>query len=257
MSSKRMVMLAGRGTSTAMIFHALNQEFGVEKVILEEGVPLRVFLARRLKNLGVLTVIGQMLFKIKVVPVLRLLSKRRLAEINQRYGLNPGSIPDEKVLSVHSANDKQTIAYLKELCPDIVVINGTRILSQRVLESVPAVFVNMHAGITPLYRGVHGAYWALVQNKPDVCGVTVHVVDPGIDTGGILAQAVVELTSQDNFVTYPFLQLAAGIPLLKKALHDLMEGPPVFRPNPQGESALWSHPTLWGYVWNWLRRGVK
>ena len=52
------------------------------------------------------------------------------------------------------------------------------------LEAVPAVFLNTLAGITPSYRGVHGAYWALVQRQPDACGVTVHLVDAGIDTGG-------------------------------------------------------------------------
>ena len=42
----------------------------------------------------------------------------------------------------------------------------------------------MHAGITPQYRGVHGGYWAVVNNDPEHCGVTIHFVDKGIDTGG-------------------------------------------------------------------------
>ena len=44
-----------------------------------------------------------------------------------------------------------------------MVVNGTRILSRRMLESIDAVFLNMHVGITPKYRGVHGGYWALAN----------------------------------------------------------------------------------------------
>ena len=66
------------------------------------------------------------------------------------------------------------------------------------------------AGITPLYRGVHGAYWALAEGRRDLCGVTVHRVDAGIDTGEVLAQVLIDPTPQDNFVTYPWLQVAEG-----------------------------------------------
>ncbi len=250
-------MLAGPGDSTAMIFHALDQVFRIEKVFLEEPVSLPVFLSRRVKRLGIIRVTGQLLFKILVIPVLLIVSHRRLKEIMRVSGLNVHPLPAERIIHVRSANDKQTIKTLQELQPDIVVINGTRILSQGLLESVPAIWINMHAGITPLYRGVHGAYWALVQKRPDVCGVTVHVVDAGIDTGGILKQATIQPTKNDTFVTYPLLQLSAGIPLLLEAIQEIMKGNVVRKPNPPGESALFTHPTFWGYLWHWFRGRVK
>jgi methionyl-tRNA formyltransferase len=46
----------------------------------------------------------------------------------------------------------------------------------------------VHAGITPRYRGTHGGYWVLLNNDPGHCGVTIHLVDPGIDTGSIVAR---------------------------------------------------------------------
>jgi len=72
--------------------------------------------------------------------------------------------------------------------PDVVVVNGTRIIAEKVLHSVPATFLNTHSGITPLYRGAHGGYWALVKKDRANCGVTIHVVDAGIDTGGIVTK---------------------------------------------------------------------
>ena len=72
-----------------------------------------------------------------------------------------------------------TVALLTSLRPVVVVVNGTRIIAARVLESAGCPVVNLHAGITPRYRGVHGGYWALAERHPEWVGTTVHLVDPG------------------------------------------------------------------------------
>lgn len=68
---------------------------------------------------------------------------------------------------------------LQKLNPKEVVINGTRIISGNVLSCVPVYFINIHAGITPLFRGVHGGYRALYERDVGNCGVTVHLIDQG------------------------------------------------------------------------------
>ena len=145
---------------------------------------------------------------------------------------------------------------LRHLRADVVVLSGTRIISSAVLRGTRATFLNMHAGITPLYRGMHGAYWALVNGDVMNCGVTVHLVDDGIDTGGILEQARIVPTVHDTFATYPRLQLAVGLPLLKKAINDVRAGRAEAKPSPPGESRLWTHPTLLEYLVNSRRSGV-
>ena len=95
--------------------------------------------------------------------------------------------------------------------PTLVVVHGTRIIASRVLESLGCPAVNVHAGITPRYRGVHGGYWALAEGHPEWVGTTVHLVDPGIDTGAILAQATFDVTDEDTIATYPDLHLIHGL----------------------------------------------
>ncbi len=109
----------------------------------------------------------------------------------------------------------------------------------------------MHVGITPKYRGVHGGYWALVNNDTSNCGVTIHLVDPGIDTGSVIYQQQIAVTGKDNFVTYPLLQLSAGLPLLMTAIDDILQGRLTVKQG-TGESRLWSHPTFGQYVYNRL-----
>jgi methionyl-tRNA formyltransferase len=96
-----------------------------------------------------------------------------------------------------------------------------------------------------------------VENEQEICGVTVHEVDTGIDTGRILGQARITPNGKDNFATYGFLQLAAGLPLLKKAIRDACDGQLQPVDAPRGESRLWTHPTLAQYVYHRVKSGVK
>ncbi len=75
-------------------------------------------------------------------------------------------------------------------------------------------------------------------------------------TGNILAQATIPYTAKDNFITYPYLQLAEGLQLLKTVIEEMKKGE---RPAVKNDlnSALWHHPTLWGYLWKRISRGVK
>jgi methionyl-tRNA formyltransferase len=115
----------------------------------------------------------------------------------------------------------------------------------------------MHAGITPRYRGVHGGYWALAEQRMDLCGVTIHLVDSGIDTGSILAQATIRPTGDDDFATYPLLQLAAGLPLLLDSVERLGRGDRRTIAPPTTESALRYHPRASEYLWSRWKLGVR
>lgn len=247
------VVLGRDNPSTRLLVDALSRRFDVARVILEEPEDRAVFIRRRIKRLGLPAVADQLAF-IAAGKLLGPASRRRIAEIIEAAGLR--DIPPPDPLRVSSANAPETIEALKALAPKVVVINGTRILSRAVLQSVPAPFINMHAGITPRYRGVHGGYWALARGEAEHCGVTVHLVDPGVDTGEVLHQATIQPTARDSYFTYPYLQLAAGVPLLLQAVEDALEG----RLSPrrvEGPSAQWSHPGLTGYLWRRLARGVR
>ena len=190
-----------------------------------------------------------MLFQVSIPKILNLISSKRKKEILEKYDLDDSSIPFEKVVKINSVNNPQCISLLQKISPEIVIVNGTRIISKNILESVPVKFINIHAGITPKYRNVHGAYWALVNNDFANCGVTVHEVDSGVDTGNIIYQKTIEVISRDNFSTYPLLQLAEGIIYLKKALTDIFSNNVTFKKN-NLESKIWHHPTLAQYLYH-------
>jgi folate-dependent phosphoribosylglycinamide formyltransferase PurN len=255
--SLRVALLGGKGRTSRMIFHALQDEFEVCTAVIEDPVPRAVFLQRRIKRLGWKRVAGQVLFTQLVVPILSREAKSQAAHVKEIYGLNDSPIPEDKVRRVSSVNSDRCIEALQTAAPAVVVVAGTRVIAERVLASVEAKFVNVHAGITPSYRGVHGGYWSLVHNDRNNCGVTVHLVDKGIDTGGIVHQALIQPSSADNFTTYPLLQLGEGIRLLRLAIREIQTGTFATKPGPPRPSRLWSHPTLSEYYSNRTRNGVK
>jgi len=60
------------------------------------------------------------------------------------------------------------------------------ILSETVLASAQKPVINLHISFLPWNRGAHPNFWAFFDGTP--CGVSIHYMDPGVDTGPILLQ---------------------------------------------------------------------
>ncbi|TWO33978.1 formyl transferase [Seonamhaeicola sediminis] len=252
----KIIMLIQDGESSRIMYNALKEEFKILRVIIEKPVPKISLIKRRIRRLGVLKVVDQLLFQVIVVKVLRILSKRRRKAIKVQNNLKDSISNSNIFTEVESVNNISTIQLIKDLNPDVIIVNGTRIISKKVLSCTNAVFLNTHVGITPKYRGVHGGYWALVSNDKFNCGVTVHKIDEGIDTGDIYGQDSIDVTINDNFTTYPLLQLVKGIVLMKNAIKSLENK--TFNTYKNNEiSKLWYHPTISQYLYYRVFKGIK
>ena len=251
------MLLAGPGDSTDSVANYLAARVP-DLVVVIENPPSRLHMARRrARRVGWLSAVGQVLFVALLQPVLRRRGARRRAVILAAASVDQAHRPPQH--RVPSVNDEEVVALLISLRPALVVVNGTRIIAARVLNSARCPVVNLHAGITPRYRGVHGGYWALAEHHPEWVGTTVHLVDPGIDTGGILAQSVFDVSGEDTFSTYPYLHLVHGLPLLGAQVDKVIAGaalePTLVSVAPG--SGLYYHPTLWGYLRRRWRQGVR
>jgi folate-dependent phosphoribosylglycinamide formyltransferase PurN len=250
------VVLATPGRSTNALVNRLAEHFAEVHLLLEEPEGRWFFVRRRAKRIGWGKVLGQVAFIVGVVPLLERAGAARVVEIAREHNLsfsNP-AVPTTRVASV---NDPETSALVAARKPAAVVLSGTRIVKGHVLTAIDAPTLNIHDGITPAYRGVHGGYWALVRDDPDRCGVTVHVVDRGVDTGPVVGQARVELTERDGYATLPLLQAAAALPILVDALIHIVSGQALDPIPAGGESRQWYHPTAWEYVRHRVGRGIR
>jgi hypothetical protein len=232
----------------------LAEKFPDLTVIIERRISRRLLLQRRIKRRGLAHVVGQVAFMF-YAGLLARLSRNRIRQILEEHRLEsnwPEAVP---LIHVPSVNSAECIAHLHAIDPQVVLVVGTRILTPIVLSAVAVPFINYHNGITPKYRGIHGGYWAKVQDDAANFGVTVHLIDQGIDTGDVVYQTRLTPGLNDNYATYPYLQLAAGLPLLEEAAKDAIADN-LSTQKLDLPSRLWSHPTLWSYVATGLRRGV-
>ena len=254
------ILLLGTQNDPAkdMVYNAIDPLFEIHTVILEKPVDRRVMLRKRIRKLGWFKVFGQIGFQLFVIKPLSFFSKKRVRELKKKLHLDTTPVPASKIKLYDTINDEECIQQIASLKPDLVLVKGTRILSKKILTTIRAPFINMHVGITPLYRGVHGAYWALANSDKKNAGTTIHYIDDGIDTGAIIAQEHIEIGPRDNFTTYPLIQIAAGIDLLKKNLPGILGGQKIIQEElPAGRSRLWSHPTIWFYLRKRIFHGVK
>jgi phosphoribosylglycinamide formyltransferase 1 len=82
--------------------------------------------------------------------------------------------------------------------PDLVVSAGfMKLAGPAFLERFGGRYVNTHPALLPSFPGMHGAADALAYGVK-VTGCTLFVVDAGVDTGPILAQAVVDVRDDDD-----------------------------------------------------------
>jgi folate-dependent phosphoribosylglycinamide formyltransferase PurN len=224
------------------------------KIIVERPVARTALIRGRIKRLGAAHVAGQMVF-IALSRLLARTSRRRIATILRDNDLQARWPEGCERIEVPSVNSAECLGVLARLDPRVILLLGTRIVSRATLAAIKVPLINYHAGITPKYRGIHGGYWAKADGDLANFGVTVHLVDPGIDTGAVLYQARLTPMREDNYATFPYLQLAAALPLLEQATRDALAG----KLAPQTvdlPSRLWSHPTIWGYLAAGLRRGA-
>ena len=256
--SKNIIILGRQTEATRILYNSLSISHNVHYVIVEHKEPSLYFIKRRIKKLGLLRVFDQLLFIVFYAKLLNLYSRRRIDEILNENDILVNAIPAEKIVSVNSVNSQRVIDILQCGIADVIVLSGTRILTNKVICSTKSVIINIHSGITPNYRGVQGAYWAFANNETHLAGVTLHVVDTGIDTGSIIDQELITITKKDNYSTYPYLQLVIGVNLLLKYLS--MEDLSKYNGRVigcDGFSKQWFHPGLSQYLLNLVLLGVR
>lgn len=238
------VILGRPSPTTDLLVHELEKSFNVAAVIFEHQpvqAKLRL-LERRCKRVGLWTVIQQLLFLVWDRLYIARASNRRIQELTGHHMTDIRS----RTRHVHDVNSPEVVTFLQEIKPACGVISGTSILRSPLIESVP-IWLNIHCGITPRYRGVHGAFWAVVEGQPELAGVTIHQIDAGVDTGDIIAQEKIEVDSRDTYRTLPVKQYFKGIPLLVTAVKHVLDGTLTTYKRTDLESKLWYSPTISDY----------
>jgi folate-dependent phosphoribosylglycinamide formyltransferase PurN len=253
----KITLLASDCLQTTIMYNYLKDDFEIQNVIIEDKVSKYSFIKNRIKRIGFIKTFDQILFITTLNKALSFFSKSRLLAIYHEHGLKIDHISPDKITKVSSVNSEVVVNLIKSYRSDLVLVSGTRIISKKIIEEIAIPMINIHSGITPDYRGVHGAYWALVNNEPDMAGVTVHYIDKGVDTGKIIAQEKIKIKANDNIITYPILQLYTGLNLVKRKMENFLVQNREVEILSKGHSKQWYHPGFFEYLYNLITKNVK
>ena len=122
---------------------------------------------------------------------------------------------------VRDVNARRGRRLLERLRPDLVVLGPSRILRPGVIAIPRLGTLNAHPGLLPDYRGVDVIPWALHNGDP--LGVTVHLVDAGVDTGPIVASAPLPVRPGDTLASLKRRAHLLGADLLGQVVARVLE----------------------------------
>jgi len=134
-----------------------------------------------------------------------------------------------RVVSLRKGDDRDSwneslAEEVTALKPDLVVLAGfMRVLGAPLLERFRGRIINVHPALLPSFPG-HNAPQEALDGGVRISGCTVHIVDEGVDTGPILAQAAVPVLAGDTADTlHARIQLQEH-QLLPRVIHQIAIG---------------------------------
>jgi len=139
------------------------------------------------------------------------------------YGLPPKRLFDALV------EKECEVLYTEDLIDekinvDLIVSFGYRhILRKNVIDGIGCPILNLRISYLPFNRGAHPNFWSFHDNTP--AGVTIHLIDEGVDTGDIVYQKKVTFDRWEQTFADTYKRLIDEVQTLFLAnLDDLLSG---------------------------------
>lgn len=87
---------------------------------------------------------------------------------------------------------------ISEIIPDLIVVADYKYLLKREIIEIPKIgCINFHPSLLPKYRGGAPVNWAIIKGE-NKCGLSVHYIDEGLDTGDIIIQEEIDILFEDT-----------------------------------------------------------
>jgi len=139
-------------------------------------------------------------------------------DIARSRGIETQTLPFEKGID-REAYSAALADLVAQGAPDLVVLAGfMRIVGKSFIHRFSGRMINIHPSLLPAFRGPDGVGDAL-EAGVKITGCTVHLVDEGVDTGRILAQAAVPVLPDDDRASLHARIQRAEHQLLPEVIH--------------------------------------
>ena len=202
----RIVLLTREGKEHYFVANKLSSKINLTAIILDKRKKIKKI--KRLKNLVKRYSYMHLLMRFigRIISVILRDMKCKDNEMrkilgNKNFILHAGEIP---VIDVDGINNHGSIDLIRSFKPDVLLIYGTGIIQDAILEIPLIGALNMHTGISPHYRGAGCSFWPLYNNEPNMIGATIHECTSDVDGGMIYSVKNADIELNDTiFSMFP------------------------------------------------------
>ena len=100
-----------------------------------------------------------------------------------------------------------------DIKPDFIIsYNYVYIITEDILKLYQGKAINLHISYLPWNRGAHPNVWSFIDDTPK--GVTIHLIDKGLDTGNILIQKEIAIHEEVETLSSSYKKLHQAIQIL-------------------------------------------
>ncbi len=150
-------------------------------------------------------------------------ARRRRCDLDDILG--PATFPSGvPIHTVASANGSDVLSLLDQVQPDVLCIYGTPIIGDATLSRARRVALNLHTGISPMYRGADCSFWPLSRDEPHYVGSTVHICTSALDGGPIYATSRARLEANDGVGAVFARAVTGGAGLYAQVVESILAG---------------------------------
>jgi len=147
------------------------------------------------------------------------------------------------VWEVSRMSDPETITLFSQYQPDIMCVACFSLYIPRVILDIPRFgCLNVHPSLLPANRGPDPLFWTFHEGSQET-GVTIHVMDEGMDTGPIVAQEKITVPDAISYAHFEEQCAQLGGKLLARSVWQLYYGNALLTPQDESRSSYLPMPT--------------
>jgi folate-dependent phosphoribosylglycinamide formyltransferase PurN len=153
-----------------------------------------------------------------------------------------------KALETNTLYRSEVYEWINLIKPDILFLRGFGIINEPILSIAPYGVLSYHHADINKYRGGPPVFWEMYNDEKEV-GITIQILDAGLDTGTVVLQRFVPLTKGESWSFVKKKVYLESESMAADAFLKLLLNPPFKSPiGPKGK--LYTLPNLaqWVYL---------
>ena len=185
----KIVLWIGNEPNQLALAHKVNRYYPIDTIFLETK--------KNKKKITVSLLFQKIIERIFLIKI----SKSWFGMLSYYKKMND-EFPSLNIVNVNNINSDNVYQKTKSINPDLILVSGTRLIKQKLLNVNPKIgILNLHTGLSPYIKGgPNCTNWCIASRQFHLIGNTIMWIDKGIDSGRIVASELTLFDGSENLL---------------------------------------------------------